>query len=147
MTKPTEPINDYILAKSVPDESDKLVYIKAIKLMELGDYTAAISILQGLCKKFPLNMGFLKAFASCLQNLENYKSAIAAYKVIYLLAPKGNEDCLYFSGVCYYKHGDLVNAKLCFDDFLKTNNGEDFYKKRADLYIKKCLAGIEEKKG
>ena len=127
------------------EEELLLAYNSGVKFMQAKDYNKALTVFQDLCTRFP-NHIFFKALAGCLQEKKEYLSAILSYKTAYLLAPASNQDCLFFSGVCYYKHGQFQKAKTELEEFLILNVDNEYQVNRAKIYIESANKKLQPEK-
>lgn len=132
-----DPVKQDIATFPQISKEDLKLYTNTVKLINIGNYTAAIKILEDLCKRFPFNSIFLKTLASCFQNQEKYQAAIIAYRTAHMFMPDSNIDCIYFCGICYYKLQRYNEAKIYFKKFIENKNINEIYKKRALLYFNK----------
>jgi tetratricopeptide (TPR) repeat protein len=111
-------------------EEINYIYNLAVKKCEIGDFQNALPIFQ-----------YLKAIASCFQNLEQYMEAYMYYQSAFVVDFNNNQDCLFYMGFCAIKMQKPDQARDLLNQFIKANSGHEFEKK-----AKLLLHGLENSK-
>ena len=98
-------------AFELPQEDYQLLYNIATQKSAIGDYPAAIKILNFLVLAVPgEQVKYLKALAGCLHHQENFAEAIHFYLRSYFAESDANADCLLFTTDCLMKLNRVQEA-------------------------------------
>lgn len=126
------------LRKFELNQSEKdTLYNMGICKFQTGDYEGALPIFQFLSGIELSNLNYLKALASCYQNLANFTAAITLYNMVYLLNPKNENDCLYYIANCYLELECNDEAYDLLKDFVEgCATYESIHLKRARILLK-----------
>ncbi len=114
----------------------ELFYVKAMTLIYLKDYHAAIESFQK-CAGFEKEVSFWNNVAFCYSQINNYAEIISCSDTILKLNPSNPEKWWFNKAISFYELGQLQKSIDCFEQVLKINPSDDDARELRERTIEK----------